>query len=99
MLFLQGITRTDRTSYPVKTVIRHMDSGFTLISLLLKTDTAHTSYFSVAVAAFADNPSEGDCRLCENVTGDAEKAEELFRLITEGSVTPCTLTDVLEDLL
>ena len=37
--------------------------------------------------------------MIENVTTDEDKARELFHRIVEGTVTPCTLSDVLEDLL
>ncbi len=99
MLFSEGNILTDRTAHSVETAIRHIGNELTLVSILLQTNTAVASFFSIAVTAFTDDPAKNESRLIENITADTKKATELFHLIVEGTVTPCTLTDVLEDLL
>ncbi len=99
MLFPKETILTDHSIRPTKVVVRHVGEGLTLISILLRTDTGHTSSFSIAVTLFDGNSANNDARMIEDVTADTDEAEKLFRLITEGAVTPCTLSDVLEDLL
>ncbi len=99
MLFSKEPLKASSTVCPVETVIRHVGEGLTLISTLMRNDTASHSFFSIAVSLFAPDTGRNDARMIENVTTDGKTAEELFRRITEGTVTPCTLSDVLEDLL
>jgi len=37
--------------------------------------------------------------LVHDITDDRDKAEEFYYKILSGTVTPCTLTDILSDLL
>lgn len=99
MLFSKESLKANSTVCPVKTVIQHVGEDLTLISTLVRNDTAQHPFFSIAVTLFAPNTGRNDARMIENVTTDGNTAEELFRRITEGTVTPCTLSDVLEDLL
>lgn len=85
-------TRSERTE------IRHLPEGRILISNLLHTAQEDHSCYSIAVSLFRDGESE-DMRLIEDFTRDPETAVSLFLQITAGTVTPCTLCDVLEDLL
>ena len=53
--------------------------------------------YSIAVTAVSSDDCDQLC-VCD-VTRIKRRALSLFRLIADGLVTPCTLTDVLEDLL
>ncbi len=83
----------------VQTEVRQIQKGMTLITSLLRTFDTERSYFSIAVVLFSEADGGEDARLIEDITGDTELAHSLFRLIVDGTVTPCTLTDVLEDHL
>ena len=83
---------------PVRTEIRHLPEGRLLISNLFHTVREDASCFSMAVSLFRDGAPE-DMRFIEDFTRDPETAQTLFSKITDGTVTPCTLCDVLEDLL
>ena len=82
----------------VSTEIRHLPEGRILITNLLHTAREDCSFFSIAVTMFRDGLPD-DMRFVEDFTRTPETAQSLFRQITDGTVTPCTLCDVLEDLL
>ena len=73
--------------------------GLTLITTLLETVDDKRTYYSLSVSVFTKEPCETDARLIEDITGERGTAEHLLRLIADGTVTPCTLADVLEDAL
>ena len=83
----------------VCTEIRMPDEGLTLITTLLETVLMERTYYSIAVTLIGEAPYSAEARLIKDITGDADTAECLFRKIADGTVTPCTLTDVLEDAL
>ena len=74
-------------------------NGYTLCyKLIIDMDRLPASYsFFVSV----ENEDETYCdeTLVRDVTSSEETAHKIFRLITDGTVTPITLRDVLEDLL
>ncbi len=53
--------------------------------------------YSLKVSAISDN--DDYCRLAFDVTRDGGLAREIFSLLVRSAVTPCTLFDVLEDIL
>ncbi len=82
----------------VNTKICRLPEGRILISNLLHTEGEDHACFSIAVSLFRDGQPD-DMRLVEDFTRDPQMAQSLFCRITDGTVTPCTLCDVLEDLL
>ena len=82
----------------VSTAIRHLPEGRLLITNLLHTAREGCSFFSIAVTMFCDD-APGDMQFVEDFARTPETAQSLFRQISDGTVTPCTLCDVLEDLL
>lgn len=54
-------------------------------------------YYSITVQL--DGPLGSECRTVRDITGDRDLALHMFWMICRGTVTPCTLTDVLSDLL
>jgi hypothetical protein len=82
----------------VNTRVSRLPKGRVLISNLLYTEGETDACFSIAVSLFRDGKAE-DMRLVEDFTRDQKTAHALFDRITDGTVTPCTLCDVLEDLL
>lgn len=86
-------------STAVETAVAHIDENFTLVSTLLLTDTADASYFSIAVSLYTDDPRKSDTRLIRDITRNRTVALSLFHSIVDGTVTPVSLADVLEDLL
>lgn len=97
-MYLQQAPTVCPSTKSVSTEIRRLPEGRILISNLLHTESENASYFSIAVTLFRDGDAD-DMRLIEDFTRDPETAQSLFRLITDGTVTPCALCDVLEDLL
>ena len=84
---------------PVETAVKTPAEGLTLMSVLLRTDLDDSSFFSIAVILYTENAENTDSRLIRNITSDPKQASEIFRKIADGTVTPCTVSDVLEDLL
>ncbi len=69
-----------------------------LVYSLLRSKTSEASLYSVGVTLY-DRDGQNDAALVTDVTGNDEEAAALFQKLVDGTVTPCTLTDVLEDLL
>ncbi len=59
-----------------------------------ETDGGHT--YSVFAAACGEG-GESDCATLRGLTDSYEAASDFFRLISDGAVTPCTLSAVAED--
>jgi len=91
-------TQTTRSA-AVEVVSQRLNTEKTLTTVLLQTEENGRLYYSfAAVLCPVEIPSEDIC-IVHDVTGNPEDANHIFRLLTEGSVTPCTLEDVLSDLL
>lgn len=99
MHFAKESDPTSSAMLPVETAVKTPDEGFTLVSVLLRTDFNDTSFFSIAVTLYTENGENTDARLIKDITTDPKQASEIFRKIADGTVTPCTVSDVLEDLL
>ena len=54
-------------------------------------------YYSITVELAGT--LQHDCRSVQNITCNRQLALRMFWMICRGTVTPCTLTDVLSDLL
>lgn len=69
-----------------------------LTTVLMKIHCNDHSHYAIGVlASCEDQPT--DFRMVHDVTRNPEVAEFLFGAIVKGQVTPCTLIDVLSDLL
>ncbi len=53
--------------------------------------------YSISVQLSSNVTSESS--FVYDITRTRSRAEELFTIIYEGTVTPCTLSDILEDIL
>ena len=69
-----------------------------LTTVLMKIHCNDHSHYAIGVLASSEDQAT-DFRLVHDVTRDPEVAEFLFGAIVKGQVTPCTLIDVLSDLL
>ena len=76
----------------------HLDGRALLHSLAGSSDGMRTFYSLVSALYPTSDPREEVC-IVHDVTGDREQALRLFRLLAEGEVTPCTLEDILSDML
>ena len=54
-------------------------------------------YYSITIQL--DGSRRRESRTVQDITGDRELALHLFWMLCRGTVTPCTLTEVLSDLL
>ena len=72
--------------------------GFLLSVFLSETHDATRSYYSIT-AAVSGTELPPDICTAADITGDRELAEELFRRIAAEDVMPCTLEDIISDLL
>lgn len=69
-----------------------------LTTVLMKIHCNDHSHYAIGVlASSGDQPT--DFHMVHDVTRDPDEAEYLFDAIAKGQVTPCTLIDVLSDLL
>ncbi len=86
----------------VHTVIRQIQvrkaDQWTLTSVLSETTAAGRRYYSITAAVGKDSAADDICTVSD-VTGDPADAERIFRMITDGCVMPCTLEDVISDIL
>ena len=69
-----------------------------LTTVLMKIHCNDHSHYAIGVLASSEDQAT-DFRLVHDVTRDPDVAEFLFSAIVKGQVTPCTLIDVLSDLL
>ena len=69
-----------------------------LTTVLIKIHCNDHSHYAIGVLASSEDQAT-DFRMVHDVTRDPEVAEFLFGAIVKGQVTPCTLIDVLSDLL
>ena len=69
-----------------------------LTTVLMKIHCNDHSHYAIGVLASSEDQAT-DFRIVHDVTRDPEEAEFLFDAIVKGQVTPCTLIDVLSDLL
>ena len=69
-----------------------------LTTVLMKIHCNDHSHYAIGVLASSEDQAT-DFRMVHDVTRDPEEAEFLFGAIVKGQVTPCTLIDVLSDLL
>ena len=69
-----------------------------LTTVLMKIHCNDHSHYAIGVLA-CDGDQPADFHMVHDVTRDPEEAEYLFCAIAKGQVTPCTLIDVLSDLL
>ena len=69
-----------------------------LTTVLMKIHCNDHSHYAIGVLASSEDQAT-DFRMVHDVTRDPEVAEFLFSAIVKGQVTPCTLIDVLSDLL
>lgn len=69
-----------------------------LTTVLMKIHCNDHSHYAIGVLASSEDQAR-DFRMVHDVTRDPEVAEFLFGAIVKGQVTPCTLIDVLSDLL
>ena len=54
---------------------------------------------SYDIAVRIESEEGAEAKTIHDVSRDRTEAERLFRAVADGLVTPCTLRDVLEDLL
>ncbi len=85
--------------HAVQTDVRRIENRFTLLLSLLQSEWTGRESYAIAAAIFSEDAGETDAVLIEDITSCRHTAQALFRQIKEGAVTPCTLADVLEDLL
>ena len=69
-----------------------------LTTVLMKIHCNDHSHYAIGVLASSEDQAT-DFRMVHDVTRDPEVAEFLFGAIVKGQVTPCTLIDLLSDLL
>ena len=69
-----------------------------LTTVLMKIHCNDHSHYAIGVLASSEDQAT-NFRMVHDVTRDPEVAEFLFGAIVKGQVTPCTLIDVLSDLL
>ena len=92
------MTKTGKETEILQTEVRNLSENRFLVSALLKTTGENGIFYSILVT-LAMPGDAGDSCLAEDVSRCRSSAEALFARLVEGTVTPCTLKDVLEDLL
>jgi len=70
-----------------------------LVTVLMRSENDERTYYSIAAAvAPCTDPAQDIC-IVHDITGDSAQAEKIFRRIADREVCPCTLEDVLSDML
>ena len=95
-------TAEEQYTETVRTVIHRIEerttAPHTLTTILSETSDRGRQYYSITVLLRQKESTQSVCTV-PDITSSGEKAEDIFRAITEGYVTPCTLQDVISDLL
>ena len=99
MHFLKEIKAASSSLIPVETAVRMPAEGLTIVTVLLRTDLDDTSSFSLSVTLHTENTDDMDSRFLKDITRDPKTASEIFQILRDGMVTPCTVSDILEDIL
>ena len=83
-------------SKTIQTHITQIDT-IHLTTVLVQVIYPNYSYYSIGVHAANDGHAE--FRMISDVSRDASEAMDLFRTVSAGKVTPCTLEYVLSDCI
>lgn len=67
---------------------------YTLLEVILPSGER---YYSITVEM--NGPLHRECSSVPNITCNRQLALRMFWMVCRGTVTPCTLTDILSDLL
>lgn len=93
---------TERTE-SIRSIVKEIRcaplDGRTLVTVLTESADGGRICYSVAAALLPSAAPHEDACIVHDITGDAGEASRIFRLIADGCVTPCTLEDVLSDML
>lgn len=80
--------------------VRHMTAGcLELTYRLFEEEFGGRTAFSISVSMTDNESGERDSRTARDITGDVSEALHMFKLISDGTVTPMTLIDIISDLL
>lgn len=85
-------------SKTVHTVSKKVTDTLHLTTVLMQIHCTDYSFYSIGVLAL-DETSQADFRMVHDITREYDEAERIFKAITDGNVTPCTLEDVLCDMI
>jgi len=75
------------------------DQGIHLLSILAETEWEMRPSYAITVLAFDGDTLLTDARTVCDVTSLRAEADRIFQYIADGLVTPCTLVDILSDML
>lgn len=98
MKYIANETQAVLESKTLRIESRKITENLHLTTVLLQ--ISNTEYCHYAIGVFSQesgNPS--DFRIVDDITRDRTEAYKLFALIVNGGVTPCTLVDVLQDII
>lgn len=70
-----------------------------LIYALTESNDGSRIFYSITAALSPCTDPRTDICIVHDITGERETAAGLFRLLAKEAVTPCTLEDILSDLL
>lgn len=97
------MTICESRSVSIKTTVKAIEERkadpWTITTILTENDADGRIYYSIAVALSPCVHPEEDVCIVHDITGEEAFARQLFTQIADGCVTPCTLEDVLSDLL
>ena len=74
-------------------------NGMTLSYFLYRSQKKSNGRYIYSVCITLSTAEETGSNFVFDITRKRSRADEIFNLICEGTVTPCTLTDILEDIL
>ena len=83
-------------SRTIETHVTNIDA-ITLTTVLVQVIYPDYSYYSIGI--HSANAGHAEFRMISDVCRDASEAMELFRTVSAGEVTPCTLEYVLSDCI
>ena len=70
-----------------------------LIHVLTESRDGARTFYSMVSALLPCTDPQNDICIVHDITGEKEKAADIFHRLVSGTVTPCTLEDILSDLL
>ena len=89
---------------PLFSQTRHMEyretpEGIGLVTVLIQTECDNQTEYSIAVVLLPNPKFPADFRILHSIAQNESVAENIFQKVVRGYVTPCTLDDVVSDLL
>ena len=89
---------TDNLNTPIMSYTKFNDE-ITLVYNLYRAEINYESRCAYAIEIISLLCGQSDYAVFSDITSEEKRAHEIFEIISSNFVTPCTLSEILEDIL